>query len=113
MKNSIKFGAIGAVALAGAAFGILTAGGSGLDTWKSGKNHNRIIQVQTKAACRPPARKCGLRIIPTRPFNSLPRAASPSWSTRGAMIRPECGGCGTARNFRKPKWTSACQPTRI
>lgn len=57
MKNSIKFGAIGAVALAGAAFGILTAGGSGLDTWKSGKNHNRIIQVQNKGGVQAAGKK--------------------------------------------------------
>ena len=48
MKKLLKFGAISALTLAGIGLGVLNATGSGLDTWKSGKNHNRIIQVQNE-----------------------------------------------------------------
>lgn len=48
MKKLLKFGAISAITLAGIGVGVLNATGSGLDTWKSGKNHNRIIQVQNE-----------------------------------------------------------------
>lgn len=56
MKNSAKLKIIATVAFAGLAFGVFKAIGDGhesvlgLDTWKSGKNHNRIIRVQNEGA---------------------------------------------------------------
>lgn len=52
MKYFGKFGAISALTVVGVALGILNASGAGLDTWKSGKNHNRIIQVQNEGGLR-------------------------------------------------------------
>lgn len=50
MKSALKYGAAGVVALAGISLGAFSAvGGNGLDTWQSGKNHNKIIEIQNKS----------------------------------------------------------------
>lgn len=47
MKRTWQMAAIAVLAAGGFGFGVATtATGTGLDTWKSGKNHNRLIQVQ-------------------------------------------------------------------
>ncbi|MCB2102009.1 MAG: MBL fold metallo-hydrolase [Rhodobacterales bacterium] len=46
MRKHLSIGAAGAVALASIGYGAVSAAGTGLETWKSGSNHNRIIQVQ-------------------------------------------------------------------
>lgn len=49
MRSALKYGTVGVVALAGISLGALSAtGDGGLDTWQSGKNHNKIIDIQNK-----------------------------------------------------------------
>ena len=51
MRNWQK-GAIGTVAVAGVALGMAQAQGTGLTSWKSGLNHDRIIQIQNEGGTR-------------------------------------------------------------
>lgn len=49
MRSALKYGTVGVVALTGISLGALSAtGDGGLDTWQSGKNHNKIIDIQNK-----------------------------------------------------------------
>lgn len=51
MKNWQK-GALATVVVAGVVFGIAQAQETGLTSWKSGKNHDRIIQIQNEGGTR-------------------------------------------------------------
>ena len=47
MRKELIFGVVGAITVAGVGIGAVTANTSGFDTWMSGMNHNRIIEVQS------------------------------------------------------------------
>ena len=68
MRDKLKFGAIGAIVLTGVSVGALSALGTGLDTWKSGKNHNRIIQVQNEGGVQADSGKVGVAFYSNSAF---------------------------------------------
>ena len=51
MKFSQKLSLI-SVVVGGVALGITTAQGTGLTSWKSGLNHDRIVQIQNEGGTR-------------------------------------------------------------
>ena len=53
MRRKLVFGGVAAVVVAGIGIGAVGANTTGLDTWKSGKNHNRIIKVQNTGGVQP------------------------------------------------------------
>lgn len=68
MRDKLKFGAIGAIVLTGVSVGALSALGTGLETWKSGKNHNRIIQVQNEGGVQADSGKVGIAFYSNSAF---------------------------------------------
>lgn len=68
MRDKLKLGAIGAIVLSGVSFGAFSALGTGLDTWKSGKNHNRIIQVQKDGGVQADSGKVGVAFYSNSAF---------------------------------------------
>ena len=68
MRIRLMFGVAAAVAVAGAGIGAVTATTSGLDTWMSGMNHNRIIQVQNEGGVQPDSGKVGIAFFSNSAF---------------------------------------------
>ena len=112
MRKRLIFGLVGATAVAGAGIGAVTANTSGLDTWMSGKNHNRIIEVQNEGGVQADSGKTGIAFF----SNSAFRITSP----RGISImvdpwRNDPSGawdCGTEWSSPTRKSISACRPMR-
>ncbi len=82
MRKYLMFGGIGVMALAGVGIGAVMANTSGLDTWKSGKNHNRVIQVQNEGGVQADSGKVGIAFF----SNSSFRITSPRGIT--IMVDP-------------------------
>lgn len=82
MRQLVFFGVIGATVLAGLGIGVVTANTSGLDTWMSGKNHNRIIEVQRSGGVQADSGKVGIDFF----SNSAFRITSPKGITM--MVDP-------------------------
>ena len=69
MRKYVIFGAVGTMALAAIGIGAVMAHGtSGLDTWKSGKNHNRVIQVQNEGGVQADSGKVGIAFFSNSAF---------------------------------------------
>ena len=68
MRNRLMFGIAGAVAIVGVGIGAVTANTGGLDTWMSGMNHNRIIQVQNEGGVQPDSGKVGIAFFSNSAF---------------------------------------------
>ena len=68
MRKRLGFGVAGAVAIAGIGIGAVTANTGGLDTWMSGMNHNRIIQVQNEGGVQPDSGKVGIAFFSNSAF---------------------------------------------
>ncbi|WP_051482837.1 MBL fold metallo-hydrolase [Thioalkalivibrio sp. HK1] len=82
MRQLAFFGAVGATVLAGLGIGVVTANTSGLDTWMSGKNHNRIIEIQRSGGVQADSQKVGIAFF----SNSAFRITSPKGITM--MVDP-------------------------
>ena len=68
MRKQVVIGVVGAVAVAGVGIGAVTANTSGLDTWMSGMNHNRIIQVQNEGGVQADSGKVGIAYFSNSSF---------------------------------------------
>ena len=68
MRKQVIIGVVGAVAVAGVGIGAVTANTSGLDTWMSGMNHNRIIQVQNEGGVQADSGKVGIAYFSNSSF---------------------------------------------
>ena len=68
MRKQAIIGVVGAVAVAGVGIGAVTANTSGLDTWMSGMNHNRIIQVQNEGGVQADSGKVGIAFFSNSSF---------------------------------------------
>ena len=104
----------GAVAVAGVGIGAVTANTSGLDTWMSGMNHNRIIQVQNEGGVQSRQRQGRNRLL--LQF-VVPDHLAQGDSDHGRPVaqRPvgRLGICGTGWTFPRRRSISACRPMRI
>ena len=68
MRKRIVLTVVGAVAGAGIGIGAVTAGAGGLDTWMSGMNHNRIIEVQNTGGVQEDSGKVGIAFFSNSAF---------------------------------------------
>ena len=68
MRRNLIIGGIGAVAAAGLGIGAVTAATDGLDTWMSGKNNNRLVQVQNEGGVQPDSGKVGIALSSNSAF---------------------------------------------
>ena len=68
MSRRLVLGVTGAVAAIGVGIGAVGANTSGLDTWMSGLNHNRIIQVQNEGGVQADAGKVGIAFFSNSAF---------------------------------------------
>ena len=68
MRKQLIVGAVAAVVIAGIGIGAVGANTSGLDTWMSGKNHNRIITVQNTGGAQPDSGKVGIAFFSNSAF---------------------------------------------
>ena len=68
MRRRFLFGVTGAVAAIGVGIGAVAANTSGLDTWMSGLNHNRIIQVQNEGGVQADSGKVGIAFFSNSAF---------------------------------------------
>ncbi|MBF2760980.1 MAG: MBL fold metallo-hydrolase [Ectothiorhodospiraceae bacterium AqS1] len=83
MPRFASFAAIAAAIIAGLGIGVVTANTtSGLDTWMSGKNHNRIIEIQRSGQVQTDSGSVGIDFF----SNSAFRITSPKGITM--MVDP-------------------------
>ena len=68
MSRRLVFGVTGAVAAIGVGIGAVAANTSGLDTWMSVLNHNRIIQVQNEGGVQADSGKVGIAFFSNSAF---------------------------------------------
>ena len=68
MRKHVALGVVGAVASIGIGIGAVTASTSGLDTWMSGMNHNRIIEVQNAGGVQEDSGKVGIAFFSNSSF---------------------------------------------
>ena len=68
MSRCLMHGVLVATAIAGVGIGAVTANTSGLDTWMSGLNHNRIIQIQDDGGVQIDSGKVGIAFFSNSAF---------------------------------------------
>lgn len=68
MQNHFKLAVFGVLAAVGLGAGAVTANTDGLDTWKSGKNHNRIISIQNNGGVHGGSGKVGIAFYSNSSF---------------------------------------------
>lgn len=68
MRKDMMAASVIALALAGVGIGRVLADTDGLDTWKSGSNHNRIVQVQNDGGTRADSGTVGIAFFSNSSF---------------------------------------------